>query len=671
MTAHLPRSAAARAAELRRVLQHHAYRYHVLDDPEISDAAYDALYRELRDLEERYPALVVPDSPTQRVAPAPRGEFQQVRHPRPLLSLGNAFGTSELLRWDERVKKLLGTLDVEYTVEHKIDGLAIALVYEDGVLVQGATRGDGWIGEDVTPNVRTIPSIPLRLLARGRRRPPQRIEVRGEVYMTRRDFERLNAERAAQSLATFANPRNAAAGGVRQLDPRMTAARRLSFLAYQVGWAEGVTFSTQAEALATLADLGLPVNPENHVLGSIDEVASYCEYWQEKRTAVSYDMDGVVVKINSIAWQEALGVVGREPRWAIAYKFPPEVAETILEAIEINVGRTGTLNPIAVLQPVKVSGVTVRNAALHNEDYIRAKDIRIGDHVVVQRAGEVIPEIVRTLPEKRTGGEKKFRMPTRCPSCRAAVVREEGEAAHRCTGADCPAQALERLIHFASRSAMDIQGVGWKVAEKLLETGLVSNAADLYDLTIERLRTVFQEKTSANLHAAIQRSCGRPLPAVIFALGIHHVGAVTAELLAQAFGSLPRLAQASAEEIGEIAGVGPVIAESVARFFAAPGAHDLIARLKRAGVTMEMEREVRAEGPLSGKEYVLTGTLPGLTRAEAAMQLKARGARISESVKKTTAAVIAGDAPGSKVDKARKLGVPILGPEEFHELVGR
>jgi DNA ligase (NAD+) len=584
-----------------------------------------------------------------------------------MLSLGNAFGEEELRKWHERVMKLLASRDIVWVCEHKIDGLAIALTYEDGLLVRGATRGDGAVGEDVTPNVRVIRSVPLRLRAK---KPPPRIEVRGEVYMARRDFAALNAERDAEGLQPFANPRNAAAGGVRQLDPRLTEKRRLSFLAYAVGYVEGAAFVRHSDALAALREYGFPVNPENRVFTSFDDVAAFCAEWERRRTETRYDMDGCVVKVDSLAVQEALGCVGREPRWAVAYKFPPEEAETTIEDIAVNVGRTGTLNPFAVLAPVRVSGVTVRQAALHNEDYVHGKDIRIGDRVIVQRAGEVIPEIVRSLPEKRTGRERVFRMPGTCPVCGSRVVREEGEAAHRCPNAACPAQALEHLVHFCGRGAMDIQGIGYKVAEKLLEAGLVRDAAAFYALTEKALRTIFQERTTANLLAAIEASKSRPLPALLFALGIHHVGFVTAETLAETFGDLRKIADAGEEEIASAAGVGPVIAASVARYCASRAGRSMIDRLIKAGCTTEMKLAARVQGPLSGKEYVITGTLPGLTRAEAAAKLRALGATVSDSVKKTTAGLVAGDAPGSKLAKAEKFGIPILDPERFRALIG-
>lgn len=664
-----PADIAARAAELRRVLHYHAHRYYVLDDPELTDAAYDALFRELQALEGEYPALVTADSPTQRVGAAPSTAFAAVKHPRAMLSLANAFGAEELAKWDERVRKLLGAEHLEYVVEPKIDGLAMALTYVDGVLTLGATRGDGTTGEDVTANARTVRTVPLRLAGDA---VPPRVEVRGEVYMRREAFDALNAERTARELPSFANPRNAAAGGVRQLDPQLTAERRLDFLAYQIGWIEGAPMpATQWDALEAMRAWGFHVNAEDRVLHDLAAVQAYCDDWGARRAEAPMDTDGVVIKLNRVGEQEMLGVAGREPRWAIAYKYPPEEAETVLEDITISVGRTGTLNPTAVLRPVRVSGVTVSSAALHNDDFIRAKDILIGDHVMVQRAGEVIPEITRSLPAKRTGAERAFVMPAACPSCGSPVERAEGEAAHYCTGADCPAQRLERLKHFVSRGAMDIQGIGEKVAEKLIDAGLVRTGADLYALTDDALQPLFQDKSRANLLAAIAASKARPLPAVVYALGIRHVGTVTAEQLVDRFHTLAAIAEAAEADIAAVDGVGAIIAASVAHFFASVDGREWVRRLTDAGVTVAVAEEDRSgPAPLSGREYVITGTLPGITRPAAALKLKALGAKVSESVKKTTTGLICGDDPGSKREKAEKYGIPILGPDEFRALVG-
>ncbi len=545
----------------------------------------------------------------------------------------------------------------------------MALTYVDGVLAVGATRGDGTTGEDVTANVRTVRTLPLRLAGST---IPARVEVRGEIYMRRDTFEQLNARRAEREQSPFANPRNAAAGGVRQLDPQLTAERRLDFLAYQIGWIDGVPMpATQWDALELLREWGFAVNGEDRVLHDLAEVQAYCDDWGARRAAAPMDTDGVVVKLNRVAEQDMLGVAGREPRWAIAYKYPPEQAETVLEDITISVGRTGTLNPTAVLRPVRVSGVTVSSAALHNEDFIRAKDIRIGDHVMVQRAGEVIPEITQSLPAKRSGAEREFVMPSTCPSCGAAVERAEGEAAHYCSGADCPAQRLERLTHFVSRGAMDIQGIGGKVAEKLIDAGLVHTGADLYALDDDALRAHFQDKTRANLLAAITASKTRPLPAVVYALGIRHVGTVTAEQLVERFHTLAALAEAAEGEIAAVDGVGPTIAASVVHFFGTVDGRAWVERLTAAGVTVATREDERSgPAPLAGHEYVITGTLPGITRPAAALKLKALGAKVSESVKKTTTGLICGDDPGSKREKAEKYGIPILGPDEFRTLVG-
>jgi DNA ligase (NAD+) len=661
-----------RIRTLREQLNLHNHRYYVLDSPLIADAEYDALLRELRSLEEAHPELVTPDSPTQRVGAAPSPEFREVVHPQPMLSLANAFDDEELAAWHRRAAGLLETDAFSLVCEPKIDGLAVALIYERGHLVQAATRGDGTRGEDVTANVRTIASVPLVL--QHPERAPERFEVRGEVYFPRSAFARLNEQRALRGESLFANPRNAAAGSLRQLDPRITASRGLAVWLYQLGWAEGApTPDTHWETLEWLRELGLRVNPEIERVPSLDGAQVYHGRWEERRFQVDYQTDGVVVKIDRRDYQRHLGFVGREPRWAIAYKFPAEQATTRLEDIRINVGRTGALNPYAVLEPVNLGGVTISRASLHNEDDIRRKDIRIGDVVIVERAGEVIPQVVGPVADRRTGNERPFAMPADCPACGTPVVREEGEAAHRCINAACPAQRFERVRHFASGAGMDIDGLGEKLVAALLEAGLVADAHDLYHLTQEQLEGLERmgPKSAANLVAAIAASRERPLAAVIAALGVRHVGAETADLLARRFGSLAALMEAGADDLAQVPGIGPIVAQAIADHFANEGNRRIVAELAAAGVRVEeAQRSGEAAGPqpFAGLRFVVTGRLEGFTRSGAEAFIKERGGAVAGSVSKKTDYVVVGEEPGSKRDDAERLGITIISEQELMAL---
>ncbi len=665
-------AATKRAQELRDQLNLHNYRYFVLDSPLVADADYDLLMRELRALEEANPELASSDSPTQRVGAAPSPEFKEVKHPQPMLSLGNAFDDDELAAWRRRAAGILERDDFAMVCEPKIDGLAIALIYEQGRLVRGATRGDGARGEDVTPNMRTVRSVPLVL--QSPESAPPRMEVRGEVYFPRDSFASLNEERAERGEQLFANPRNAAAGSLRQLDPAVTAGRRLAIWIYQLGWVEGAeTPATHWETLQWLRSLGFRVNPEIERTESLDGVIAYHRRWVEERDAKNYQTDGIVVKIDSIAYQRHLGFVGREPRWAVAYKFPAEQAVTRLLGIGINVGRTGALNPYAVLEPVQVSGVTVRQATLHNEDDIRRKDIRIGDYVFVERAGEVIPQVVGPVTDRRTGDETPFEMPRLCPECQTAIVREEGEAAHRCVNAQCPAQQYERIKHFVSGAAMDIDGLGEKLVAQLLDTGLIHDSPDLYRLSREQLAELERmgEKSADNLVSAIAASKERPLPAVISGLGILHVGGETAELLARRFGSVRRLMAASQEELEAVPGIGPIVATAIVSHFQNEGNRRIIDELDVAGVRLESDADTNQEDipqPFEGMRFVVTGRLEGFTRSQAESFIKDRGGQVSGNVSGKTNFVVVGEDPGTKRDNAVRLGVEILSEEGLVDL---
>lgn len=661
--------AANRVKELRKQINHHNYRYYVLDSPEISDAEYDRLMQELRQLEAEHPELVTPDSPTHRVGAPPIESFGVVEHPQPLLSLANAFTDDDLDAWYRRALNLLGGRRFDLVCELKMDGLAVALTYVKGLLTTGATRGDGFKGENITQNLKTIKSIPLSVSGDI----PSRFEVRGEVYMPKSSFKKLNEERAKEGQPLFANPRNAAAGSVRQLDSRITAKRNLDIYVYGLGWAEGRKMpDTHWGILEYLRSLTFKINPNTRLVHSLDEAKQYYHDWVKRQEELPYEADGVVVKVNPVLYQEELGHVGREPRWAIAYKFPSTQETTKLISIEINVGRTGSLNPFAVLEPVSVGGVTIQHAALHNEEDIHRKDIRIGDTVVVQRAGEVIPEIVGPVTSLRTGAEKVFRMPSKCPVCGAEVIKPEGEAMHRCTNAACPAQALERLKHFVGRSAMDIEGMGEKLVTALFNAGLVKDVGDIYYVTREQLLGLERmgEKSANKVLDSIEKSKRRPLARVLFALGILHVGDETAELLSAHFSSIDEMANASYEKLRSIPTIGPATAESVVAFFRQEQNRCIVEKLRGAGVSMEQKTSAEARAlPLTGMEFVITGTLAAFPRAEAEAGIRALGGRAGSDVTRKTTYLVVGAEPGSKLAKARSLGVKELSEAEFVKML--
>ncbi|HEU5100059.1 MAG TPA: NAD-dependent DNA ligase LigA [Roseiflexaceae bacterium] len=678
-----------RAAELREQLNYYLYRYHVLDDPIVSDAEYDSLMRELRALEAERPDLVTPASPTQRVGAPASEKFAKVRHPVPMLSLGNAFDEDDLRAWRERVARVLGAnAPIAFVVEPKIDGLAIALTYEHGRFVRGATRGDGEVGEDVTANLRTIPSVPLRLEARDLRREPgdeeqapslmpqvpSMIEVRGEVYMRIADFEALNKRLAAAGERVAANPRNAAAGSLRQKDPSITAGRALRFFAYAPGPFEGITLRSQWETLELFHALGFPINRDRRRFEDFEQVIAYTREWMARRDQLEYEADGIVIKVDSFAQQRELGVVGRDPRWAIAYKFPARETTSKLTDIVINVGRTGVITPNAIIEPVTIGGVVVRNASLHNADYIAERDIRIGDYVTVKRAGDVIPYIIGPIVDRRDGSEQPWTIPERCPACGTPLERAEGEVAYRCPNFGiCPAQLVRRLEHFVSRGAMDIAGVGEKQAQLFVERGLVKDVADLYRLNAAVFEGMegFGEKRISNLLTAIEASKTRPLARLITGLGIRFVGEVAALALASTFGSLDALAGASAEQIVAVDGIGPAVANSVAQFFSLPANRALVQKLKDVGVQTEGQpAAARASDGLSGLTFVITGTLPTMSREQAEELIKSHGGKVTGSVTKKTSYLLAGEAAGSKLAKATELKVPILDEAGLLELIG-
>lgn len=661
----------AEAEKLRREIRHNEYLYYVLDAPEITDAEYDRMMVRLRELEARYPDSIPADSPTQRVGGRASSQFTEVRHLEPLLSLGNVFSAEELRAFDERVRSgLPAGSKVEYVMEPKIDGLACSLIYENGKLVRAATRGDGVVGENVTANVRTIRSIPLTLKVPEGEAVPELLDVRGEVYMPRQAFMRLNEQRAERGESEFANPRNAAAGSLRQLDPQVTASRSLSFFAYYlVG--EGAQ-PKHSESLALLARYGFKVSENYKVVENIDEAIKYIGDFNELRQGLSYDTDGAVIKVNDVYQQRILGATGKDPRWATAYKYPPEQAETTLEDIDWRVGRTGVLTPTAVLTPVKLSGSVISRATLHNEDFIRTKDIRIGDRVIINKAGEIIPEVLRVVVEKRTGDEKEVEIPSVCPECGWRVERQGEEAAIRCTNPHCPALGREGLIHFVSRDAMNIDGCGPSVINALLDAGLVRDAADLYSLRKEDLLKLERmgEKSADNLLTALAESKKNELDKLLFALGIRHVGAKVARILATEFGSMAKLQQAQPEELAQIRDIGDKIAESAVTWLNVPANIDLVERLAAAGLTMTFTPPASQEdNHFFGKTLVFTGTMPTLGRAEAKTMAQDVGAKVSGSVSKKTDYVIAGAEAGSKLEKAQQLGVTVIDEAEFLRLL--
>ncbi len=656
-------SDAPRAAELRELLRRHNHAYHVLDQPTVDDATYDLLLRELQSLEEADPALRTADSPTQRVGAAASTAFAEIAHLQPMLSLANARDIDELVAFHERVVRLLAAAGIDepptYVTEAKIDGLAISLLYRDGVFERGATRGNGEVGEDVTANLRTVRTLPLSF---GDPQAPTLVEVRGEIYIPRAAFDRMNDERAAHGLPVYMNPRNTAAGSLRQIDPRQTATRPLALWCYAVGVLDGVAFASHHEALAWLGARGLPINPLTAVHRSIESVVAECARIGELRPSLPYDIDGVVVKVDAIAMQQALGSVGRDPRWAVAFKFPATTRTTRLLDIRVNVGRTGALNPYAVLEAVEVGGVTVRMATLHNEEDIHRKDVRVGDTVIVQRAGDVIPQVVGPVLDLRPDGAVPFAMPERCPACSEPIVKPDGEVQHRCLNLRCPSRGLELLRHFVSRGALDIEGVGDKLVARLFELGLIARPSDLYRITQEQLEGLdgFKERSAANAVASIAASRGRPFGRVLFGLGIPHVGEVIAQAVARHFGTVDRLAAASAQEVADVEGVGSVIAEAVVGWFADADNAALVADLVALGVNLELGADERlAVGHLTGTAFVITGTL-SVPRAELEARIVAAGGKIAGSVSACTDYLVAGEAAGSKLAKATRLGVAVL-----------
>jgi DNA ligase (NAD+) len=668
---------ARRAGELRALLQQASHDYYVHDRPTISDAEYDRLFRELQEIERAHPELRTPDSPTMRVGAEPASALAKHAHVVPMISLGNAFTEEELDEWEERITRLVGddARRAGYVAELKIDGAAVSLTYQNGVLTVGATRGNGTVGEDVTANLRTLRDVPLRL--RGNDVPPL-LEIRGEVYMPFKAFEKMNEERVAAGEPVYANPRNTAAGALRQLDPSITARRPLRFFGYTVAVPAGTTlpFDTQWELLATLERWGISVAPNRRKCASLGEVHEWSRDVENRlRGELDFAIDGGVVKVDSLRLQEELGVVGgREPRWAIARKFAPDIAETTLTAIQVNVGRTGSLNPFAVLEPVEIGGTTVRLATLHNFDLIRAKDLRVGDVVQVKRAGDVIPQVIGPVPERRDphNPPKKTQVPRFCPSCRTKVERDEEEVAIYCPNVACPDRQLEAIVHFASRGAMDIRGLSYARIEQLIGESLVHDVADLYSLEVEQLTELerFAELSAKNLVEAIEASKKQPLSRLLFGLGIRHVGQTAAQLLARHFGTMDALAAATADDVLAIRGIGEGIAHAVVAFFLDRSARDLVDKLAKAGVTMSEPRSVAAGGAFKGMTFVVTGTLPSLSRAQATELIESQGGRVTSGVSKATTAVVVGEDAGSKLDKARTLGIETIDEDELRRRAG-
>ncbi len=659
------KAAQLKIEKLRELINYHNYRYYVLDDPEVSDAEYDSLMKELEALEREYPDLITPDSPTQRVGGAVLSGFQVVTHAIPLLSLANAYSQEELDSFDRRVRELLSS-PPRYTAELKIDGLAISLLYRDGVFIRGATRGDGQTGEDITNNLRTIRSIPLKL------REPLAgdLEVRGECYMDKRAFEQLNKAQEEKGEKLFANPRNAAAGSLRQLDPKVTSERQLNVFLYGLGYSDALPPDSHYETLQWLSSLGFRTNPETQVFDSIDGVKEFIQYWHEKRESLPYDIDGIVVKVDSRVQQELLGTTAKSPRWAVAYKFPAMQKTTKVEDIIVQVGRTGAVTPLAILEPVFIAGSTVSRASLHNEDYVKEKDIRIGDTVVIQKAGDIIPEVVRSVPELRDGSERVFQMPQSCPACGTRLVREAGEAVWRCDNSQCPAKLVEGLVYFASRDALDIEGMGPAVVQQLVDAGLVKNPADIFKLTKEQLLGLdrFGERSAAKLVASIEEAKGRGLARLLTALGILHVGTQTAASLAAYFGSMEKLVTATEDQLAQVPDIGPVVASSISAFFQNPKNIQLIEELKKLGVKMDEPKQSRGEA-FSGKTFVVTGTLSQFSRKEAKDAIESLGGKTTESVSKNIDYLVVGEKPGSKLDKARELGISILDEQQFIDML--
>ena len=659
-----------RVAQLRQELNYHNHRYYTLDDPVIGDGEYDRLFQELRQLEAAYPELLTPDSPTHRIGGEPAEGFVQVQHRHTMLSLGNVFDPEGLAAWHKRVTNLLDGAAFAMTCELKIDGLAVSLIYENGTLTQGATRGNGYTGENVTHNLRTIRTIPLQLQGN----PPPYLEVRGEVYMPVASFRQLNEERAERGEPLFANPRNSGAGTIRQLDPKVAASRNMQIWVYSLSDAGESSYpDSHWETLQWLQSLGFNTNPKNRRCHTLEEVNAYYQKWLERRHSLPYEVDGVVIKVDPFGYQNALGVVGREPRWAVAYKFPAEQAVTQLLEIGVNVGRTGSLNPYAVLEPVVVSGATVRHASLHNEEDIQRKDIRVGDWVTIERAGDVIPQVVGPVLDRRPEDLPQFQMPELCPVCQTPVVKPEGEAMHRCPNASCPAQFFELLKHFVSRGAMDIDGLGEQWCRIFIDQGMVGSVADLYSLERDKLLALERmgKLLTAKIMGNIEASKTRPLHRILFALGITHVGAEVAELLTQRYASLAQLAAAPQEELEEIEGIGPKIAASIVNYFAVAENQEVIEQLAQAGVQLHHELDIinPSDLPWHGLSFVITGTLAAMTRREAEGKIKALGGSATSSVTRKTDYVVAGESPGSKLEKAQRLGVPALDEAAFLQLL--
>jgi DNA ligase (NAD+) len=654
---------------LREEIRRHERLYYVVAKPEISDQAFDALERELKELEARFPDLVTPDSPSQRVGGAVSGELPTFEHRRPMLSLDNTYSEEELKEFEERIFRIIGKQELAYVAELKIDGLSVALHYEKGRLVRGVTRGDGLRGDDVTPNVRAIRSVPLVLHGAD---PPSELEVRGEVYLPRTRFLAINREREAEDEEPFANPRNAAAGTMKNLDPRVVAERGLDICLYQVAELKGAALKSQWEALERLRKWGLKTNPASRLSRGLSEVLEFIDTWRERREELEYEIDGVVVKVNDFSLQAELGFTSKFPRWAIAYKYPARQAETRVRSIEVQVGRTGKLTPVAFLDPVLLAGSTVARATLHNEEEVARKDVRLGDSVLIEKGGDVIPKVVRVLEEKRPSGARPWKAPEQCPVCRTAAVKLEGEVDRRCPNASCPAQVEERLKHFARRSAMDIEGLGDVVVGQLVEKELVKDFADLYHLRLEDLLGLerFAEKSAQNLLDQIERSKSRELRRLLFALGIRFVGERAAQVLARHFGSLEALGRASVEEIDAPYEIGPVVAQSVHDWFSSAANRELVRRLGAAGVSTEEAREEGVSPDFQGTQWVLTGGLTTMTREEAKAAIEARGGRVTSSVSKKTSVVVAGEGAGSKLEKAKELGVPCIDEAEFRRRIG-
>ncbi|MDD5450185.1 MAG: NAD-dependent DNA ligase LigA [Candidatus Omnitrophica bacterium] len=659
--------------KIRDEIRHHDYRYYVLSQPEISDKEYDNLFKKLKDLEQRHPDLVTPDSPTQRVSGEVLKGLKTVAHRVKMLSLDNTYSFDELRDWSERAHKGLAKGEkIEYVVELKIDGASISLTYINGRLTSGATRGDGEVGEDVTLNLKTIPAFPLKLLTSGKNPPPDTLEVRGEVYMTKKDFERLNKERAKAGEALFANPRNSAAGSLKLLEPRLVTKRKLSCFIHSFGILEGgKEIKTQWDFLETAGKWGFWVNPENKLCRDLDEVIRFCEKWQEKREGLDYEIDGIVVKVNSFDQQRRLGTTMKSPRWACAYKFPAKQATTRIKDIKVQVGRTGVITPVAELEPVECAGVTIKHATLHNFDEIKRLGVKLGDKIVLERAGEVIPKIIKVIESARTGKEKEFKIPKKCPVCNGEIAKEkEEDVAYRCLNSSCPAHLERGLIHFASRLAMDIEGLGDSAVEQLLKNDMVKDFADIYFLKKEDLfkLELFKEKKAQNLLDAIKTSKSRPLSRLLFALGIPHVGEKASYILAGRFGTLDKIMSSGKEDFTSIHEIGPVTAENIEKFFSQEPIKNLIGKLKKAGLNMtEPKRGIGDR--LAGKTFVFTGELSGYTRPQAEEIVRGLGASASSSVSASTSYVVAGENPGSKYDKAKKLGVKILGEKEFRKII--